>query len=77
MLVKDEVVPASGDRVFAAGSEIGHVTSATYSPSLLSPIALGYVARDYLEPGSAITIAHGDRRLTAVIGVLPFVAPNT
>jgi len=76
MVVRDEVVPARGDGVFAADSEIGLVTSAAYSPSLMSPIALGYLARDYLEPGSAITIAHGDRRLAAVVGVLPFVAPN-
>jgi folate-binding protein YgfZ len=38
MVVRDEVVPASGDRVFAAGSEIG-MSDATYRrlPCLPSP----------------------------------------
>ena len=56
--------------------EVGRVTSAAYSPSLLSPIALGYVQRELLAPGTALAIAHGERRLPAVVGVLPFVAPS-
>ena len=40
----------SGDR------EIGRVTSSTWSPALQRPIALGYVHRDFVEPGTAVTI---------------------
>jgi folate-binding protein YgfZ len=36
------------------GKEIGRVTSATYSPKLETPIALGYVRYEYLSPGTAV-----------------------
>jgi folate-binding protein YgfZ len=75
LLVKDETVPARGDRLLAGDAEAGIITSAAYSPSLACPLALGYVAREYLEPGTAVTVAHGDKNLSAVVGTLPFVAP--
>jgi folate-binding protein YgfZ len=55
---------ASGDR------SIGAVTSAVWSPSLERPIALGYVHRDFVEPGTAVTIGSG---VGAVVTALPFV----
>jgi folate-binding protein YgfZ len=76
LLVKDETVPVAGDPLFAADREVGHVTSAALSPSLMVPIALGYVARELAEPGTAATIAHGNRRLPAVVAPLPFVASS-
>lgn len=76
LLVRDETVPARGDLLFAEDREAGRVTSSAYSPALAAPIALGYVQRELLSPGTALTIAHGDARLTAVLRVLPFVAPG-
>jgi folate-binding protein YgfZ len=58
-----EAVIHSGDR------EIGRVTSSTLSPALKRPIALGYVHRDFLEPGTKVTI--GDA--AAEVTTLPFV----
>jgi folate-binding protein YgfZ len=75
LIVSDETVPVRGDRLAAGDAEVGHVTSAAYSPSLGCPLALGYVAREFLEPGTEVTIAHGDKQLSAVVGVLPFIAP--
>jgi aminomethyltransferase len=49
--------------------EIGHVTSATMSPALGKPIALGYVHRDFTAPGTAVRV--GD--LAAVVSALPFL----
>jgi folate-binding protein YgfZ len=54
----------SGDR------EIGHVTSAAMSPALAGPIALGYVQRDFVTPGTAVTVGEG---VPAVVSGLPFV----
>src|SRR5688572_6330605 len=51
------------------GKEIGRVTSATYSPKLESPIALGYVRYEYLAPGT--TVRAGDTRGT--VTDLPFI----
>ncbi|MBE3133681.1 MAG: aminomethyl transferase family protein [Acidobacteria bacterium] len=76
ILVQAEEVPDTGDRVYVEDREVGRITSAAYSPSLLAPIALGYVQPEYLQPGTALAIAHGDHRLPAVVGLLPFVAPT-
>ena len=46
------------------------MTSSAVSPALQRPIALGYVHRDFLEPGT-----HGDASATrrATVTALPFV----
>jgi tRNA-modifying protein YgfZ len=72
MLIDGDTIPASGDAVHAGGKEAGRVTSAVFSPARLQPIALGYVHRDFAEPGSAVEVVHGDARLRAVVAVLPF-----
>jgi len=51
------------------GKEIGRVTSATYSPKLESPIALGYVRYEYLNPGTPVKA--GD--ISGTVAELPFV----
>jgi tRNA-modifying protein YgfZ len=62
--------PAPGEAVRSGDREIGHVTSATDSPALDRAIALAYVHRDFVEPGTEVTA--GGR--TAVVGALPFVS---
>ena len=42
----------AGARIVSGEREIGRVTSATWSPALGRPIALGYVHRDFVEPGT-------------------------
>lgn len=63
-------VPAGGAVVRSGDREIGHVTSATRSPSLQTVIALGYVHRDFVEPGTAVTIGEAAAEVVA----LPFVS---
>jgi len=60
------VVPPRGARVHGGGKDIGHVTSAAWSERLNRPIALAYVARDFVEPGTAITIDGAPGTVTAV-----------
>ena len=52
--------PAGGAAIQSAGRDIGRVTSAAFSPALKSPIALGYVHRDFVEPGTRVTIDEAD-----------------
>jgi folate-binding protein YgfZ len=52
------------------GHPIGSVTSSAWSQALDKPIALGYVHRDFIAPGTEVTIA--GRR--AVVTALPFLA---
>lgn len=70
--VEGHLVPGRDDPVLHDGRPTGRVTSATASPRLQCPIALGYVHRDCAEPGSAVTIAHGDRKVAAAVHALPF-----
>ncbi len=65
--------PASGSTIRADDREIGLVTSAARSPALGRPIALGYVRRDFAEPGIAVTVVNGDQAMPAVVTQLPFV----
>lgn len=59
-------VPQRGARVFAAGKDIGFVTSAANSPRL-GPIAMGYVHRDFLAPGTTIEIATDSGPIPATV----------
>jgi folate-binding protein YgfZ len=71
--IDSDTVPAAGAAISGGGKEIGRVTSAVMSPMLGRPVALGYVHRDFIEPGAAVTIAAGDASLPATVVELPFV----
>lgn len=63
-------VPAIGASIADGDRAVGSVTSAVWSPSLERPIALGYVHRDFVQPGTAVTIAAG---IPAIVTALPFL----
>ena len=62
-------VPDAGAAIRSGDREIGSITSATASPALARPIALAYVHRDFLEPGTPVTVGGQGATVTA----LPFV----
>lgn len=67
-------VPAHpGDPIRGEGRDIGRVTSAVWSPALERPIALGYVHRDFSEPGSQVTIQTANGPAAGTVTALPFV----
>jgi folate-binding protein YgfZ len=68
--------PSRGDRIRSGDREIGRVTSAVVSPALGRAIALGYVHRDFTEPGTAVLLIRDDQALPAVVTKLPFVEPK-
>ena len=49
-------VPDRGARIASGDREIGAITSAAESLELGHPIALGYVHRDFAEPGTHVTV---------------------
>ena len=74
-LVFDGVrVPRAGELLFVNGREVGRVTSATLSPALNRPIALGYVHRDFAEAGHRVLVG-GESGEAATVAPLPFVTP--
>jgi folate-binding protein YgfZ len=62
-------VPQEGTMIRAGDREVGRVTSSTQSPALRQPIALGYVHRDFIEPGAQVTVDGAAAEVVA----LPFV----
>lgn len=72
LLLDGEAVPSPGDAVLAGQSEIGRVTSATWSFGLKRPLALGLVRRQHAEPGTLVAVRSADRPLPAMVSALPF-----
>ena len=62
----DGSVPVAGTRIFAGDKDVGVVTSAAASPRVGS-IALGYVHRDFVSPGSGVAVDTPAGRATAVV----------
>lgn len=67
-------VPAAGAPIRTGEREIGRVTSAVTSPLLDGIIALGYVHRDFVEPGTEVQVVDGEHSIPAIVARLPFVA---
>ena len=65
--------PARGETLYAAERQVGWVTSATWSPALGRPIALGYVHRDFIQPDTVVESGQSERQ-RATITILPFVS---
>lgn len=69
LVIEGSGIPERGAKISVSDKEIGRVTSATLSPVLKSPIALGYVKYDYLAPGTEMKIGEAAARVVE----LPFV----
>jgi len=68
-----ERVPDPGAVVRSGEREVGRITSAAFSPALRTPVALASLHRDFLEPGTAVTV---DGAIAATVVALPFVEPR-
>jgi glycine cleavage system aminomethyltransferase T len=55
-----------GAKVLAADREIGSITSAAQSPEF-GTIALAYLHRDFLEPGTAVDVQSDNGRVSASV----------
>jgi folate-binding protein YgfZ len=73
LLIDGGELPARGDVLRSDDRDAGRVTSAVLSPALGRPIAIAMVHRDFLEPGTRLTVLHGEARLVATTTPLPFV----
>jgi folate-binding protein YgfZ len=66
-----------GMRLESGGREVGALTSAVDSPRLKRPIALGYVHRDFSEPGHVLEVRHGnDPARSVTVVTMPFIQPK-
>jgi aminomethyltransferase len=62
-----------GAEIYAGSELIGKVTSGGFSPSLQSPIAMGYVSSAHATPGTQLEIDVRGKRLSATVAPMPFV----
>jgi folate-binding protein YgfZ len=51
--------------------EVGYVTSAAWSPRLGAVVALGYVRREFVEPGTTLAVDCDGTPATATVSALP------
>ena len=64
--------PRAGYSILAQGQEVGRVTSGTYSPTLDTSIAMGYVLVQYGVPGQTLTVDMRGRATPVEVAPLPF-----
>jgi tRNA-modifying protein YgfZ len=72
LTIEGPEVPATGDGLRSGDREAGKVTSAVWSPLVGGPVALAMAQRDFFEPGTELTVQHGDHALGARVVELPF-----
>ncbi|MFC0338576.1 aminomethyltransferase [Kushneria avicenniae] len=60
----------------ASGDPIGRVTSGTFAPSIGVPVAMGYVRREFSEPGQTLQAEVRGRRLDMSVTSMPFVTTH-
>jgi folate-binding protein YgfZ len=64
-----DMVPARGSIVKSHQKDVGEITSSVRSIALDKPIALGYLQREFLAPGTRVSVEGSD----AVVTPLPFL----
>ena len=69
LMLEGGPVPQPGATVHAEGRDVGKVTSGVASLALRRPIALAYVHRDFVAPGTSLTVEGAP----AIVTALPFV----
>ena len=66
--------PRAGYPIMAQGQEVGSITSGSFSPTLDTSIALGYVLSGHSEPGAILEVNIRGRMAAAEVVTLPFYA---
>ncbi len=72
LFIQSEKPPAKGDRIFRDEHQIGEITSGVFSPSLKRVIALGYIRREFSEPGTEVSVFIEDVPKKAEVVETPF-----
>jgi aminomethyltransferase len=79
LMIDSQETVSHGDSVFNGRFPVGVVTSATYSPSLKSQIALCRVEPQFAEPGTVLEVGQLDgqrKRIPVRTTTLPFYDPE-
>lgn len=71
--LSEKAVARHGYAMTAGGTEVGHVTSGTFSPTLERAIGLGYVNAGWNEVGKTIQVVCRGKEVAASVVNVPFV----
>jgi folate-binding protein YgfZ len=66
-------LPKSGTAITSGSRDVGRLTSVVRSPALAKVIGLGYVHRDFTEPGTTVEVVAPTGPLPAEVSLLPFI----
>jgi glycine cleavage system T protein len=72
LALKGSAIPPHEAKLFSGDREVGWVSSAALSPTLGHPIAFGFPLRDFIQPGTALTVEIDGQRHEATVQALPF-----
>jgi aminomethyltransferase len=72
LVLSSKRIAREGAAIFLADRDVGRVTSGTFSPTLETPIAMGYVTLDATPVGTAVEIDIRGKREPARVVNLPF-----
>lgn len=73
-LILENPSPArAGDGIHKDGKPAGAITSSVFSPALARAIALGYIAKEFWDPGTRLVIRSATGEQAATVTALPFV----
>jgi aminomethyltransferase len=73
LALEGRIAAREGAPVFAAGKQVGTVTSGGFSPTLGHPIAMAYVDADKSADGTDLELEVRGKRLPARVVPMPFV----
>jgi folate-binding protein YgfZ len=76
LLLDGQSPAAAGALIQADGKEAGKITSSVLSPRLNRPVALGFVMKEYWQPGTELTLRSAGGDILATVATLPFVASS-
>ena len=75
LLLGEAELPEAGARLFSPDREVGWITSAAQSPAMQQAIALAYVRREFVEPGTPLQVRTDVGDIPATVTGLPFCDP--
>jgi len=76
-LVLDGSTPAAaGDSIHADSKVVGSITSSVISPRLGRPIALGYLGKEYWNPGTTVSVQDKASVIAATVSKVPFIGSS-
>ena len=76
LILPGRSAPRAGYSILHQGREVGRITSGSFSPTLDTSIAMGYVLAGHSEPESILEVDIRGRRAEARIVPLPFYSRN-